>query len=699
MNIDIDRNKDYRDTPPYESYDGFKSVFDGVAIEINIVEHCNLNCAGCDHFAQLAEPFFIDLEILKDELVILKSQIPTIRAIRLIGGEPLLHPQLLEICKMVRTIFPDSDYTQISIMTNGVLLKNVLPYVNELKENNIGIGVTTYPGKTDMEVFNQLEKDGIVNGIGSRLLMSQFLIDVNGQQDKNKQFFRCHHSIPVFILQDYKIYICPFSALHRHFDKKYNINIPEDKNDYLDIRNISLEQLHMFCFTPKEICKYCMSTKDENGWMCHQTINNSDEYLKPFNEWYFSNYENYLSFIDNKKFFDELINPIKNTNKLDFRYKTSIVNEYFIQYGYGKIDIIIPYRILSKYQIQQLYNTLNNQTIIKECCVYLISDESPCEKQVKEYFNYAPFSVKFLKTNRRSGPGIARNLGFDHSYNKYVIFFDSDDYFIDNNSLELLYNYINSNNLNVVEYYMITDLNNLNEPVAENYIYNRNFLVKNNIKFNNLYYGEDKLFFDDCRYSLNDNIPTIEPKNILAVYGEKNNIYNTSNQINDGMFLYIITIMIELLIAYNLNNQKEVKRYISDLYLAITKEILILSQGKMINEKNIQNYELKIILYYYFLYLSFNLYDYDINYINQMINQSNGQKVSDNIYFIKLIELWLEDFKMNKINIKTLHFKITTIEDLNYIVDIYLSLFSNQLIETTSIIFFKEQLKKVDFCK
>ena len=76
---------------------------------------------------------------------------------------------------------------------------------------------------------------------------------------------------------------------------------------------------------------------------------------------------------------------------------------------------------------------------------------------------------------------------------------------------------------------MITDLNNLNEPVAENYIYNRNFLVKNNIKFNNLYYGEDKLFYDDCRYSLNDNIPTIEPKNILAVYGEKNNIYNTSN--------------------------------------------------------------------------------------------------------------------------------------------------------------------------
>ncbi len=157
--------------------------------------------------------------------------------------------------------------------------------------------------------------------------------------------------------------------------------------------------------------------------------------------------------------------------------------------------------------------------------------------------------------------------------------------------------------------------------------------------------------------------------------------------------------MIELLIAYNLNNQKEVKRYISDLYLAITKEILILSQGKMINEKNIQNYELKIILYYYFLYLSFNLYNYDINYINQMINQSNGQKVSDNIYFIKLIELWLEDFKMNKINIKTLHFKITTIEDLKYIVNIYLSLFSNQLIETTSIIFFKEQLKKVDFCK
>ena len=47
----MDKTLDYNGIPPYYSYDGFKSVYDGVAIEINIVEHCNINCAGCDHFA------------------------------------------------------------------------------------------------------------------------------------------------------------------------------------------------------------------------------------------------------------------------------------------------------------------------------------------------------------------------------------------------------------------------------------------------------------------------------------------------------------------------------------------------------------------------------------------------------------------------------------------------------------------------
>lgn len=56
----IDKNKDYNDIKPYDSE--YKSVYAGVTIEIHIVDHCNLQCAGCNHFANIAEKNYISLE-------------------------------------------------------------------------------------------------------------------------------------------------------------------------------------------------------------------------------------------------------------------------------------------------------------------------------------------------------------------------------------------------------------------------------------------------------------------------------------------------------------------------------------------------------------------------------------------------------------------------------------------------------------
>ena len=44
-----------------------------------------------------------------------------------------------------------------------------------------------------------------------------------------------------------------------------------------------------------------------------------------------------------------------------------------------------------------------------------------------------------LSTGKNSGPGIARNVGFDRSSGKYILFLDSDDY-LDVNALSKLYN-------------------------------------------------------------------------------------------------------------------------------------------------------------------------------------------------------------------------------------------------------------------
>jgi len=46
----------------YPCRSDYDSVYDGIELEMHIVDHCNLNCAGCNHFCPLAEPFYISLK-------------------------------------------------------------------------------------------------------------------------------------------------------------------------------------------------------------------------------------------------------------------------------------------------------------------------------------------------------------------------------------------------------------------------------------------------------------------------------------------------------------------------------------------------------------------------------------------------------------------------------------------------------------
>jgi hypothetical protein len=113
----------------------------------------------------------------------------------------------------------------------------------------------------------------------SRAYFMNTLIDLNGTQDKDFNFNNCSkYKLPCFTLKDYKIYICPFSAHLNIFKNKFNIDIPESKNDYLDLReNLDLNLLQEFCFSSKDICKYCNHDMNTVFW----SNNNSDldEYI------------------------------------------------------------------------------------------------------------------------------------------------------------------------------------------------------------------------------------------------------------------------------------------------------------------------------------------------------------------------------------------------------------------------------------
>ena len=88
-------------------------------IEFQIVDHCNLNCRGCAHFSNISEKNSIDARVLVKNMDQFNKRVGYVYSVALMGGEPLLHPDIVDIIEYTRDRFPISE---IRIVTNGLLL-------------------------------------------------------------------------------------------------------------------------------------------------------------------------------------------------------------------------------------------------------------------------------------------------------------------------------------------------------------------------------------------------------------------------------------------------------------------------------------------------------------------------------------------------------------------------------------------------
>ncbi len=89
-------------------------------LEVNLADHCNLNCQCCDHFSPIASKTFLDFEqYVKDIKRLAYLTDGKIGLMKLQGGEPLLNDRVIDYMKVTRECFPDSH---ICLFTDGVLL-------------------------------------------------------------------------------------------------------------------------------------------------------------------------------------------------------------------------------------------------------------------------------------------------------------------------------------------------------------------------------------------------------------------------------------------------------------------------------------------------------------------------------------------------------------------------------------------------
>ena len=178
-----------------------------------------------------------------------------------------------------------------------------------------------------------------------------------------------------------------------------------------------------------------------------------------------------------------------------------------------KVSVIIPIYNAEMY-LRECFDSIINQTLedIEIICINDGSTDSSLDI-VKEYAGKDGRIIIIDKQNE--GVAIARNLGIDRATGEYVCFMDSDDYYPSNDILEELYNKAKENNVLIAggEFSVFNPLIVPYEPkqkfdsvddgylFAKNsiieykdyqfdygfhrFIYNRNFLVNNNIYFPN----------------------------------------------------------------------------------------------------------------------------------------------------------------------------------------------------------------------
>jgi len=228
---------------------------------VHIAEHCNLNCAGCEHFSPLAEKKFTNIDNYEKDCIRLSELSGgIIEFLGIHGGEPLLNPQINDFLTISRKYFPVG---QIAILTNGILLeKQPVSFWQICNEMRIDIIVTVYPIKINHSLIKEKADNYGVNIIqwGKETNKWRKLkIDLKGSQNPVVSNYLCYASNTCFQLANGKIYKCWRIAYIEDFNRAFNQNLKVIQNDgYADIYGEqSLKKIMVKLAESADFCRYC----------------------------------------------------------------------------------------------------------------------------------------------------------------------------------------------------------------------------------------------------------------------------------------------------------------------------------------------------------------------------------------------------------------------------------------------------------
>jgi len=261
--------------------------------EIHITDHCNLNCKGCAHFSSLCKPTFADLATFREDMDRMAALFSRVEEIYLMGGEPLLHPDVASFVRAGRASFPRS---RICLMTNGTLVTRMTPDVwNALAETGVVLLCDSYPIGLPVEEIDRLAREhgATVEWTVPREEFFKIPIDRAGGHDMAASFRRWQGFNNCPIVRDGRLYPCAYVAYADVFRSTFGISgLQVSERDSISIRDEPDPDTVMeFLMDPVPWCSNCdmdsrvfytwgRSKRELSEWTCAppEPVSSSSEY-------------------------------------------------------------------------------------------------------------------------------------------------------------------------------------------------------------------------------------------------------------------------------------------------------------------------------------------------------------------------------------------------------------------------------------
>ena len=178
-------------------------------LEANICHHCINSCVSCSHFSPINKPYFVTPESLKKDLRDMSKIFHSERFV-ILGGEPLLHPQILEMIDIAK----ESGVSDtVEVLTNGTILGR---QTDEFWEKVQAVRISLYEGKLSQAQIAGFHATAQKHGRFLEILPQKRFLKVwykkpfEGEAIR-ENFRTCEYRQRCFTIQDGYFFLCPQS--------------------------------------------------------------------------------------------------------------------------------------------------------------------------------------------------------------------------------------------------------------------------------------------------------------------------------------------------------------------------------------------------------------------------------------------------------------------------------------------------------